>query len=167
MEKTKPSKKKIIISAILICCAVAILVYDTYQIHFSDKKSDLASNLTIEYENAGNILLENITNNSSISLKIKVKNETDHMINYKIAFRDVVNPLNYKPSVTYTFSKERGNIEIHSDIFPSENVIVNDGDKIEPGETLDYVITVRTNSMESTDFNKSIQARILLIEDEV
>lgn len=166
MEKTKPSKKKIILSTILICCAVAILVYDTYQIHFSGKKREFEKNLTIEYENAGNILLENINNNSSISLKIKVKNETDHAINYKISFRDVVNPLNYKPSITYTFSKESGNIEIHSDVFPSENGVINDGDKIDSGETLDYVLTVRVNSLEEADFGKSILGRIILVEDE-
>ena len=39
---------------------VGILIYDTYDTHFAKHNEEYKNNLTIIYENAGNLLLSNI-----------------------------------------------------------------------------------------------------------
>ena len=64
------------VKIILIGLFLIILIYDTYQIHFKEKNTP-SEHLNIEYENGGNILLQDIKENDGISMKIKVKNKLE------------------------------------------------------------------------------------------
>ena len=69
----KEKRKKIWI-VLLVILSVGILVYDTYIHHFSPHAHEKKQDLTVEYGNAGNLLLSNIHEGSTTSLRIKVKN---------------------------------------------------------------------------------------------
>lgn len=158
-------KKKIWIFLVILLAAI-ILVYDTYNQHFAKDSNKVQENLNVEYENAGNILLSNLKNDMTTSLHIKVKNETNETKKYQLKFIEVYNELVFKDSVTYSFSKDNGSIEISSEAFPDVNKTIYDGDEINASETIDYVLTVKTHELNEIDFGKSIQARIILEEIE-
>ena len=96
---------------LLICLAIGILIYDTYSHHFSHHANSKKENLTVEYENAGNLLLSNIREGSGTSLHIKVKNETTEAKEYQLKFSEVYNEVSFKESITYSFSRENKTIE--------------------------------------------------------
>ncbi len=157
-------KRKKIWLFLLGIVAIGILIYDTYNMHFSNHASTKKENLTIAYENAGNLLLSDIHEGSTTSLRITVQNETDEEKSYQIRFIEVYNELYFKDSVTYSFSKENKTVEISSETFPSEPTTMYDGDKISPGESIDYILTVRVHNLDELDIGKYIQARIVLEE---
>ena len=152
---------------LLICLAIGILIYDTYSHHFSHHANSKKENLTVEYENAGNLLLSNIREGSGTSLHIKVKNETTEAKEYQLKFSEVYNEVSFKESITYSFSRENKTIEISSEIFPSETTTIYDGEVIKPGEIVDYVLTVKVHNIDEIDVGKNIQARIMLEEIEL
>ncbi len=151
------------VKIILIGLFLMILIYDTYQIHFKEKDTP-SEHLNIEYENGGNILLQDIKENDGISMKIKVKNKTDHNVNFTISFLDVVNDLVDPSKVTYSITKEENRIEIHSDTFPQENTMLQEGDLIEQNAECDYILTIRIEDINELDQGKDIQARIQFLE---
>lgn len=159
-------KKNKIWLFLVIFLAIVILVYDTYNQHFANKNNFNKENLTVEYENAGNILLSNLKDGMSTSLHIKVKNETNTAKKYQLKFIEVYNDLVYKENVTYSFSKDNSTVEISSEVFPDSIKTMYDGDEIDPGETVDYVLTVKAHELNEIDFGKSLQARIILEEVE-
>ena len=156
-------KKKVtkILKILLIVLFIGIFIYDTYQIHFKDKKTT-KDHLTITYENAGNILLQNINNGSGVSMKIEVKNESDHDSSFELSFLEVVNDLIDPSKVNYTLSKEDGSIEIYSDTFPKESIYLTEGDTVEKGSTTVYILTIRMNNLNPNDIGKTLQARVNL-----
>ncbi len=149
---------------LLILVAVSILIYDTYSHHFSDHANRKKESLTVEYENAGNLLLSNIHEGSTTSLHIKVKNETDEVKDYQLKFTEVFNELYSKEQITYSFSRDNKSVEISSEVFPSETTTIYDGEIINPGETVDYVLTLKVHNLNELDLGKNIQARIVLEE---
>ena len=151
---------------LLIGLAVGILIYDTYSHHFSNHASIKKESLTVEYENAGNLLLSNIREGSTTSLHIKVKNETDEAKDFQLKFIEVYNELYSKEQVTYSFSRDNRSVEISSEVFPSETTTMYDGDVIKPGEIVDYVLTVKVHNLDEIDIGKNVQARIVLEEIE-
>lgn len=159
-------KRKKIWLVLLIILSVGILVYDTYIQHFSPHAHEKKQDLTVEYGNAGNLLLSNIHEGSTTSLRIKVKNETDEKRAYQLKFIEVFNDLAFKDSATYSFSKENKTVEISSGVFPEETTNIYDGDLLEPGEYVDYVLTVKVQHLDPLDQGKSLQARIVLEEIE-
>ena len=161
----KKSKKRLWI-ILWICLAMGILVYDTYLHHFSHHANQKKENLTVEYENAGNLLLSNIREGSTTSLHIKVKNETDEAKDYQLKFIEVYNELYFKDQITYSFSRDNKSVEISSEVFPSETTTMYDGEIIKPGEIVDYVLTVKAHNIDKIDMGKNIQARIVLEEIE-
>lgn len=156
-------KTKNILKILLIILFIGIFIYDTYQIHFAGKNRT-KDHLSISYENAGNILLQNINNGSGVSMKIEVKNETDDNSSFELSFLEVVNNLVDPSKVVYTLSKEDGNIEIYSDTFPKESVYLTEGDTIEKGSTTVYILTIRINNLNQNDIGKTLQARVNLNE---
>lgn len=156
-------KTKNMLKILLIILFVAIFVYDTYQIHFAGKNRP-KEHLSIAYENAGNILLQNINNGSSVSMKIEVKNETNHDSSFELSFLEVVNDLEDPSKVVYTLSKEDGSVEIYSDTFPKESVYLTEGDTVEKGSTTVYILTIRINNLNENDIGKTLQARVNLNE---
>lgn len=161
----KKSKKRLWI-ILWICLAIGILVYDTYLHHFSHHANQKKENLTVEYENAGNLLLSNIREGSTTSLHIKVKNETDEEKDYQLKFIEVYNELYFKDQITYSFSRDNKSVEISSEVFPSETTTMYDGEIIKPGEIVDYVLTVKVHNLDEIDIGKNVQARIVLEEIE-
>ena len=159
------TKTKKFFKVLFIVLFALIFIYDTYQIHFAKSNSKSPEHLTVTYENAGNILLQNIQNGTSISMKISVKNDTDHDISFELSFLEVINELEDPTKVTYTLTKEDGNIEIYSDTFPKESVFLSEGDTIEKGSTIDYILTIRVNDLIPNDLGKSLQARVYLNEE--
>ena len=161
----KKNKKKLW-GILFLSLAICIFVYDTYSYHFSDHASKKKENLTVEYENAGNLLLSNIREGSTTSLHIKVKNETDESKDYQLKFIEVYNELYSKDQVTYSFSRDNKSVEISSAVFPSDTTTIYDGELINPGEVVDYVLTVVVHNLNELDIGKNLQARIILEEIE-
>jgi len=162
----KEKKRKKIICLIFLGIALFILGYDTYQLHFANHKRIGAEHLSVEYENAGNLLLSNIQSGNSTSLRVHIKNETDRVIRYQISFEDVQNDLNLPNEIVYTFSKDSGQVEIQSGVFPTKDITLLEGDEVEPNEDVDYILTVRVRNLDASDFGKNIQARIKIIEND-
>ena len=100
-------KRKKIWLFLLGIVAIGILIYDTYNMHFSNHASTKKENLTIAYENAGNLLLSDIHEGSTTSLRITVQNESDEEKSYQIRFIEVYNELAKDFMITYD---ETGNI---------------------------------------------------------
>ncbi len=155
-------KKKIGLTIAIIAFAF-ILIYDTYNKNFVQHEEEKTT-LTVIYENTGNLILRNIHDGSSTSLRIRVKNETNMDKKYQLKFKEVYNPVEKKESITYSFSKENKSIELSSRIFPSEDITMYDGEVIHPGDALDYVFTVIVSDIDENDIGKSVQARIELEE---
>ena len=144
---------------------VGILIYDTYDTHFAKHNEEYKNDLTIIYENAGNLLLSNIGEGNTTSLRIRVKNETNVAKKYRLRFAEVYNNVYFKDSITYSLSRNNKTVEVSSGIFPSETTTLYDGDTINVGEEIDYVITVRVHNLDELDKGKNIQSRIMLEEE--
>ena len=155
--------KKKVIKIILIVFLLCIFIYDTYQVQFVKKDKNNDNTLSVEYENAGNLLLSDIHEGYTTSLKISVKNNSDNIKSFLFSFDEVVNDTFSNSEMYYYITRNEGNIVLFSGEFPKSNVVLDLGNGIEAYETVNFVVSIRVLKLDDKDINKSIQSRIKLI----
>ena len=155
--------KKKVIKIILIVFLLCIFIYDTYQVQFVKKDKNNDNTLSVEYENAGNLLLSDIHEGYTTSLKISVKNNSDNIKSFLFSFDEVVNDTFSNSEIYYYITRNEGNIVLFSGEFPKSNVVLDLGNGIEAYETVNFVVSIRVLKLDDKDINKSIQSRIKLI----
>lgn len=155
--------KKKVVKITLIVLLLSIFIYDTYQVQFVKKHKKDDNTLSVEYENAGNLLLRDIHEGNTTSLKITVKNNSDSAKSFLFSFDEVVNNTLNTSEIYYFITRDDGNVLLFSGEYPKSNVVLDVGDNIEGHETVNYVVSVSALKLDEKDINKNIQSRIKLI----
>ena len=149
---------------IIIFLFLLIFIYDTYNLHVVKKDKKTTDDITVEYENAGNLMINNVVGNETTSIKVHVKNETDNPTKISFGFFEVINPLNNL--VYYSVTRDNNTVLMYQDTLFNGDFYLNNADNLNPKEDVDYVFTISIKDIDASYIHKNVQTRIKVIEEE-
>lgn len=158
--------KRLYLSTISVICLLIVLItalYTYYRITSNDKEVKIMSaNFGIDFSDNEDIILDDVSLETTIFKKFKVFNKTDKDIYYSLIVDKIENNFSEDDLITYSISSTNGGADIAKTIFPIENGALASNITIPKKSTQEYNIQISYKNIDKKSLDKNFKARIKL-----